>query len=93
MNQNWPTRLVKLSFLSFRSAYLYINAQFITQFFGDKRCIYNLHLVKSSKKYLSFALENIVNLVTFSTKVIFGKRELLVPLDPSKFSIEKFANG
>ena len=46
-----------------------------------------------SKKYLSFALENIVNLVTFSTKVIFGKRELLVPVDPSKSSIEKFANG
>ena len=36
---------------------------------------------------------NIVNLVTFSTKVIFGKRELLVPVDPSKSSIEKFANG
>ena len=45
------------------------------------------------KKYLSFALENIVNLVTFSTKVIFGKRELLVPVDLSKSSIEKFANG
>ena len=36
---------------------------------------------------------NIVNLVTFSTKVIFGKNELLVPVDPSKSSIEKFANG
>ena len=46
-----------------------------------------------SEKYFPFALENIVNLVIFSMKVIFGKRELLVPVDLSKSSIEKFANG
>ena len=40
-----------------------------------------------SEKYFSFALENIVNLVIFSMKVIFGKRELLVPVDLSKSSI------
>ena len=45
------------------------------------------------KGIILFALESILNLVTFSMKVIFGKRELLVPVDPSKSSFEKFANG
>ena len=45
-----------------------------------------------SENYFPFALENIVNLVIFSMKVIFGKRELLVPVDLSKSSIETFAN-
>ena len=40
-----------------------------------------------------FAPGSILNLVIFSMKVIFGKRELLVPADPSKSSFEKFANG
>ena len=45
------------------------------------------------KKYFSFALENIVNLVIFSKKAIFDKRELLVLVDQVKSSVEKFANG
>ena len=37
-------------------------------------------------------LSIIVNLVIYSMKVIVGKRELLVPVDLSKSSIETFAN-
>ena len=45
------------------------------------------------KGIILFALVSILNLVIFSMKVISGKRELLVPADPSKSSFEKFVNG
>ena len=42
-----------------------------------------------AEKVLSF----ILNFVIFCIRVIFGKRELLVPVDLSKSSFEKFAHG
>ena len=45
------------------------------------------------KNFILFALEIILNFVIFCVKVIFGKRELLVPVDLSKSSFEKFAKG
>ena len=45
------------------------------------------------KSIILFALEIILNFVIFCIKVTFGKRELLVPVDLSKSSFEKFANG
>ena len=45
------------------------------------------------KSIILFALEIILNFVIFCIKVIFGKRELLVPVDLSKSSFEKFAHG
>ena len=45
------------------------------------------------KRIFPFALENIVNLVIYSRKVIsVRERELLVPVDLSRSSIETFAN-
>ena len=45
------------------------------------------------KSIILFVLEIILNFVIFCIKVIFGKRELLVPVDLSKLSFEKFAKG
>ena len=47
----------------------------------------------AEKNIILFALEIILNFVIFCIKVIFGKRERLVPVDLSKSSFEKFANG
>ena len=44
-------------------------------------------------KYFPFEFEDTQNLVIFNEKVIFGEGELLAPVDLSKSSIEKFANG
>ena len=41
-----------------------------------------------AKKYYSFAFENTRNVIIFSVKVIFVKRELLVPVDLLKSSIK-----
>ena len=44
------------------------------------------------KSIILFVLEIILNFFIFCIKVIFGKRELLVPVAQSKSSFEKFAN-
>ena len=45
------------------------------------------------KNYYPFALKNTQHLVIFSMKVIFVERELLVPVNLSKSSIENLPTG
>ena len=47
----------------------------------------------AEKSIILYVLEIILNFVISYIKVTFGKRELLVPVDLSKSSFEKFANG
>ena len=46
----------------------------------------------AEKSIILYVLEIILNFVISYIKVTFGKRELLVPVDLSKSSFEKFAN-
>ena len=50
-------------------------------------------MIIAKKNYHPFAFENTQNAVTFSVKVIFVERELLVPVDLSKSSIENLKTG
>ena len=50
-------------------------------------------MIIAKKNYHPFAFENTQNVVTFSVKVIFVERELLVPVDLSKSSIENLQTG
>ena len=47
----------------------------------------------AKKKYYPFAFENTQNVIIFSVKVIFVERELLVPVDLSKSSVENLQTG